>query len=124
MRNPPSKNGLGTILTVPQLKYRLRHISKDGKVWRLKMGVTGGKSPQAYSEIHFHSSEAPDSLLKLSYRFPVFELFAFGEPEALICLHPSLAHPTSHGSYFEQGKWKRDDLADFVAFWNPLREVL
>lgn len=124
MRNPPSRNGLGTILTVPQLKYRLRLISNAGEVWRLKMGVTEGKNPQAYAEIHFHRCEGSHSSLKLSYEFPVIELFSLGESETLICLHASLGHPTSHSLYLDQGKWKRDDLADFLAFWNPLREVL
>jgi hypothetical protein len=117
------RDGLGTILTVPELKYRLRHISRGDTKWRLK-AVFNDNDGDSYAEISCYHPSLFGGNSKASYRFPLIATLAWDNAEPLVCLHPLLAIAAARGLYLHHGKWKHDELADFAVFWPPLREVL
>jgi hypothetical protein len=122
--------GDGYIVSLPDLRRRLRAISQGAHQWTIeivqKRLFPGKGELESYALIGYTNPVTLDMPNNLSFLFPIVVQPNGSQQEAgtFVCLHPSEAIDVAYGLYFEGDFLKRDCLEDWTLFWSPLVESL
>jgi hypothetical protein len=123
------ESGYGVVITLGDLRTKLRVISSGAHQWTAHLAratddrVIGW--PKLCVQVWYSNPGLVDMPTQLCYRFPAFPHDIIGdESDSLVCVHASLMDPVAQGLYFEDDELKDDPLEDFGRFWEPLWEVL
>jgi hypothetical protein len=120
--------GEGYIVSLADLRRRLRAISQEAHQWTVeivqKRLLSCERELQSYALISYTNPVVIDMPNDLSFLFPIA-----GQPEGkeneagtFVCMYPSEAVDVAYGLYFEGDAIKRDCLEDWTLFWLPVRE--